>query len=71
MILITCKSDVHPATLITVDRYTPPEGDSDPRSCATLGTAEKHVASIFAKLGPPACQTDNRRVLAVLRYLGA
>jgi hypothetical protein len=29
------------------------------------------VASIFGKLGLPACQTDNRRVLAVLRYLGS
>jgi DNA-binding NarL/FixJ family response regulator len=36
----------------------------------TPGTLEKHVASIFAKLDLPACQTDNRRVLAVLRYLG-
>ena len=71
MILITCKSDVHPATLITVDRYTPPVGDSDPRSCATLGTAEKHVASIFAKLARPPAKPTTRRVLAVLRYLGA
>jgi DNA-binding NarL/FixJ family response regulator len=37
----------------------------------TLGTVEKHVASIFGKLRLPACQTDNRRVLAVLRYLGS
>ena len=29
------------------------------------------MASIFGKLGLPACQTDNRRVLAVLRYLGS
>ena len=46
--------------------------------------SRKHVASIFGKLGLPACpparlpacpparlQTDNRRVLAVLRYLGS
>ena len=32
---------------------------------------EKHVASIFGRLGLPASDTDNRRVLAVLRYLGS
>jgi DNA-binding NarL/FixJ family response regulator len=37
----------------------------------TLGTVEKHVAGIFGKLGLPASETDNRRVLAVLRYLGS
>ncbi len=47
------------------------------RSNAGIGTAltitdsvvEKHVASIFGKLGLPPAQGDNRRVLAVLRYL--
>jgi DNA-binding CsgD family transcriptional regulator len=37
----------------------------------TLGTVEKHVASIFGKLGLPTCEGDNQRVLAVLRYLGS
>jgi hypothetical protein len=31
---------------------------------------EKHVASIFTKLGLPPDESDNLRVLAVLRYLG-
>jgi DNA-binding NarL/FixJ family response regulator len=34
------------------------------------GAVEKHVAGIFGKLGLPPSENDNRRVLAVLRYLG-
>lgn len=34
------------------------------------GAVEKHVAGIFAKLGLEPSDTDNRRVLAVVKYLG-
>jgi len=37
----------------------------------TASVVEKHVASIFGKLGLPPSDADNRRVLAVLRYLGS
>ena len=32
---------------------------------------EKHVANIFSKFGLAPSDTDHRRVLAVLRYLGS
>ncbi len=49
------------------------EGRSNAGVAACLvissGSVEKHVASIFGKLGLPPSEGDNRRVLAVLRYL--
>ncbi|MGH8963445.1 MAG: response regulator [Jatrophihabitantaceae bacterium] len=39
------------------------------RLVVTERAVEKHVANIFGKLDLPPSDTDNRRVLAVLRYL--
>ena len=51
------------------------EGRSNAGIAATLvisaGVVEKHVASIFGKLGLPPAEGDNRSVLAVLRFLGS
>jgi len=51
------------------------EGHSNAAIAARLvvgeGAVEKHVANIFAKLQLPASQDNNRRVLAVLRYLNS
>jgi DNA-binding NarL/FixJ family response regulator len=49
------------------------EGKSNPaiaeQLSITLRSAEKHVSSVFSKLGLPDTGGENRRVLAVLRFL--
>ena len=40
------------------------------RARGLAGRDEKHGTGIFGKLGLPPSENDNRRVLAVLRYLG-
>jgi DNA-binding NarL/FixJ family response regulator len=51
------------------------EGRSNAAIAAALvvseGAVAKHINSIFAKLRLPPADRDHRRVLAVLRYLGA
>ena len=37
----------------------------------SVGVVEKHVAGVFGKLRLPPAEGDNRRVLAVLRFLGS
>jgi DNA-binding NarL/FixJ family response regulator len=50
------------------------QGRSNAAIASTLvisaGVVEKHVASVFAKLGLVPSDNDNRRVIAALKYLG-
>ena len=39
------------------------------RMVVTEGAVTKHISNVFAKLGLPPSEVDNRRVLAVLAYL--
>ena len=48
---------------------TPASSTIARRLVVTEGAVEKHVTSIFTKLGLEPVETDHRRVLAVLRYL--
>ncbi len=41
------------------------------RLVVSPGAIEKHVTSIFGRLGLPPTPADHRRVLAVLRFLGS
>ncbi|MFI7614375.1 LuxR C-terminal-related transcriptional regulator [Nonomuraea terrae] len=51
------------------------EGLSNTAIAARLRVTDKaigkHTASIFANLGLPPCDDHNRRVMAVLAYIGA
>lgn len=74
--LLTRKAD--PLTMLTPRERDVlalmAEGRSNAAIAATLvigpGAVEKHVNSIFMKLGLTPTDTDHRRVLAVLAYLG-
>ena len=50
---------------------TAARGAAGHRSRSSAGAVGKHVAGIFATLGLPPSDNDNRRVLAALRFLGA
>ena len=51
------------------------EGKSNSAIASALflsaGAVEKHISSVFTKLGLSAGADDNRRILAVLKFLGA
>ena len=44
-------------------------GDQPSELVISQGAVQKHVSTIFNKLGLPAGEDDDRRILAVLAYL--
>jgi ABC-2 type transport system ATP-binding protein len=55
--------------ILGLDRPTAGTVTVDGRTHISPGVVEKHVASIFAKLGLAPSDSDNRRVIAAIRYL--
>jgi DNA-binding NarL/FixJ family response regulator len=71
--LLAAVAEHRPDVVVADIRMPPTHTDEGLRAAlmVTGGTVEKHVASIFDKLRLPPGEADNRRVLAVLRYLGS
>ncbi len=77
--LLTRNSEAVPLTRLTPREREVLELMAEGRSNAAIakklfvseGAVSKHTTSIFGKLGIVASDDDNRRVLAVLAYLGA
>ena len=57
------------AVLELVARRPLQQGDRPSELAITQGAVQKHVSTIFNKLGLPAGEDDDRRILAVLAYL--
>jgi CheY-like chemotaxis protein len=74
--LLAAVAEHRPDVAVVDIRMPPTHTDEGVRAAVQVRrdypgrVVEKHVASIFAKLGLPPAEGDNRRVLAVLRYLG-
>jgi DNA-binding NarL/FixJ family response regulator len=60
---------VQAARIIHLGWGQPPNSGLAAALVVSERAVEKHVANIFTKLGLPPSESDNRRVLAVLRYL--
>jgi DNA-binding NarL/FixJ family response regulator len=76
--LLASTRDEGPLATLTLREREVLELVAEGRSNSAIGerlqvterAVKKHVTSIFAKLGLPPDQDDNRRILAVLAYLG-